>query len=275
MAGGGLANDAERRRWNDPRWVNQWTTREQMTDLVTPVLLDSLAPERGERVLDVGCGGGKTSLAAAAAVGPDGLVVGADLSAHRAELARRRGEEAGLRNARFHVADVQTANVDGGPFDAAMSQFGVMFFDEPVTAFRNIGAHLRPGGRMAFACWQSPKSNPWFIGPALAGILPPPPPPEPGKGSTGPFSLADPEVVRSILEEAGFEAVEAVGHERVLEVSEDFVVDDAQMAFLGVPDEAMEAARSAIATHLAPLRIEEGRLRFSLAFQVVTARRSN
>ena len=90
------------------------------------------------------------------------------------------------------------------PFDAAVSQFGVMFFDEPVTAFANIRRHVAPSGRLAFACWQPVERNPWFIGPALAGLAPPPPPPAPGKSPTGPFSLSDPERVDEILSGAGW-----------------------------------------------------------------------
>lgn len=269
----GMANETERRRWNDGRWVDEWTKREQMTDVVTPVLLAAAAPAPGERVLDVGCGGGKTSLAAARAVGPDGLVVGADLSDHLAGLARRRAAEGGAENARFLVADVQTASFEEAPFDAAMSQFGVMFFDEPVTAFANIGAHLRPGGRLAFACWQHVQANPWFVGAALAGLVPAPPAPAAGKSPTGPFSLAGPDHVRATLEAAGFEEVQVAGHEHALEATEDLVMDDAQLAFLGVPEGAVPAARTAIDAHLAPLRSGPGRLRIPLAFQVVTARR--
>ena len=119
--------------------------------------------------------------------------MGADISAPLLELARARGEAQGARNVSFVVADVQRETVPGGPFDAAVSQFGVMFFDEPETAFANIRRQLVGGGRLGFACWRAPDLNPWFPGPALAGIVPPPPPPAPGKSPTHPFSLADPE----------------------------------------------------------------------------------
>ena len=109
----------------------------------------------GERVLDVGCGGGRTSLAAGEAVGMAGYVVGADISEPLRALADRRAQEAGAKNVSFRQVDMQTDTVPGGPFDVALSQFGVMFFDEPVTAFGNIRAHLKPGGRLAFACWQT------------------------------------------------------------------------------------------------------------------------
>ena len=168
-------NELERRRWNDERWTAAWPKREAITDAVTTFVLEAAAPQPGERVLDVGCGGGNLTLAAAAAVGVQGAVVGADLSESLSALARRRAGEAQASNVTICLADMQAEMVDGGPFDVAVSQFGVMFFDAPAAAFANIRAHLRPGGRIAFACWQSMERNPWFVAPAIAEFVPPPP----------------------------------------------------------------------------------------------------
>ena len=186
------ANEVERRRWNDEQWATVWPKRERLTDAVTAFVLDAAALRPGERVLDVGCGGGKTSLAAARLVGPGGAVVGADLSTPLTALAERRAADADAQNVSFRVVDMQVETLEGAPFDIALSQFGVMFFDEPAAAFANIRAHLRPGGRIVFACWQAIERNPWFFAPAIANLLPPPPEPLPGKSPTGPFSLADP-----------------------------------------------------------------------------------
>ena len=174
-------NQAERERWNDPFWSEHWPKRERFTESVTPLLLRALELKPGERVLDIGCGGGPATSAAAAMVGNAGQAVGADISVPLVDLARKRAAASGAGNISFQVKDVQQDRVDGGPFDAAMSQFGVMFFDEPKTAFANIRAQLMPGGRLAFACWQSPAKNPWFLGPLLADLVPPPPQPPPGQ----------------------------------------------------------------------------------------------
>ena len=265
------ANQAERRRWNDAQWVAHWPKRERLTDAVTPFLLEALDLRRGERVLDVGSGGGKAALAAAALVGDHGAVVGADISVPLTELANERAEAAKAGNARFRVVDVQSERADDGPFDVAMSQFGVMFFDEPVTAFANIRTHLRPDGRLGFACWQAIVCNPWFIGAALGGIAPAPPQPEPGKSPTGPFALGDPERVRAILDAAGFVDLSLVNHDLTVEAPDDSVVDDAQLAFIGVPAERMAEARVAVDRHLAQFRQPSGESRFPLAFQIVTA----
>ena len=157
------ANEAERRRWNDSAWAAAWPKRERLTTAVTDVLLSQLPIAAGRQGLDIGTGGGVAALAAARLVG-DGAVVGADISAPLLELARSRGEAQGAANVSFVVADVQRETVPGGPFDVALSQFGVMFFDEPETAFANIRGQLVGGGRLGFACWRAPDLNPWFPG---------------------------------------------------------------------------------------------------------------
>jgi SAM-dependent methyltransferase len=265
------ANEFEHRRWNDDYWLSVWPKRERLTDEVTGYLLGAASLEPGERVLDIGYGGGRTSLAAARAVGPEGAVIGADISEPLSRLARGRAEEAGLENVEFRVADMQTDRLEGGPFDAAISQFGVMFFDEPAAAFRNVRAHLRPGGRFVFACWQSTDRNPWFFGPAIAEFVPPPSAPEPGKSATGPFALADPERTVSILEAAGFANVDRRPYELEVEVPEDTVVDEVHLAFVGVPGEKLQAAKIAVDAQLGGFKLPSGLSRFPLAFQIFHA----
>jgi len=266
-------NELERRRWNDEQWTEVWPKRERMTDTVTPILLDAAAPAPGERVLDVGCGGGRTSLAAAALVGPDGAVVGADISTPLVALARERAARAGCANVTFHAVDMQTDTVDGGPFDVAISQFGVMFFDEPATAFANIRSQLRSEGRLAFVCWQAAERNPWFFAPALAAFLPPPPPPPPGKSPTGPFALADIEQTSAMLRAAGFERIGAITHEATVEVPPDAVVDEGQLVFMGIADERIDEAAAAVSRYMQQFAAGPTALRLPLAYQVFTATR--
>jgi SAM-dependent methyltransferase len=265
------ANVAERRRWNDAYWASVWPKREAMTSAVTEILLSHLDLRAAERVVDVGSGGGTTTIAAADRVGPGGSVVGADISAPLVELARRRVADRQIPNVSFCVADVQSDTVPGAPFDVALSQFGVMFFDEPVTAFANIRRHLAPGGRFGFACWQPIERNPWFVGPALAGFAVAPPPPAPGKSPTGPFSLSDPERVREILAGAGWKSTVRNPFELVAIVDRDAIVNDGQLAFLGVPEDCFDDARRAVEEQLAPLQTPEGRIRAPLSVQIFTA----
>jgi SAM-dependent methyltransferase len=265
------ANVIERRRWNDTYWASVWPKREVMTSAVTDLLLNHLDLHADQRVLDVGSGGGTTTIAAGDRVGPGGSVVGADISVPLVELARSRVAVKQITNVSFCVADVQRETVPGAPFDVAVSQFGVMFFDEPVTAFANIRRHLAPGGRLAFACWQPVERNPWFIGPALAGYAEAPPPPAPGKSPTGPFSLSDPERVGEILAGAGWKSPVRTPYELVATVDRDAVIDVGQLAFLGVPEDSFDAARRAVEEQLAPLQTAEGRIQAPLAVQIFTA----
>jgi SAM-dependent methyltransferase len=264
------ANEAERERWNDEQRYSIWPKRERLTTQVTPLLLEALAPERGERVLDVGSGGGRAALAVAQVVGPEGSVVGLDISHGLTRLAEERAEAAGIGNVRFVVGDAQTDGVDGR-FDAAMSQFGVMFFDDPVAAFRNIGGQLRPGGRLAFACWQPRAANPWYFFEAVQEFVPPPPPPVPGVVPPGPFSFGDASRTSEILERAGFGDVRVTPRELVAEAPEDSVVDDVQLQALGVPDEQLAEAREAARAYMSRFRIDDERSRFPLAILIVRA----
>ncbi len=266
-------NEVERQRWNDERWAAVWPKRERLTDAVTAFVLDAVALRPGERVLDVGCGGGTTSLAAAQTVGSEGAVVGADLSTPLSALATRRAGEAGAENVTFCVLDMQTDTVEGGPFDVALSQFGVMFFDEPVTAFGNIRAHLKSGGRIAFACWQTGDKNPWFFASAIAEFLPPPSTSTlaPGKSLTGPFALGDVARTAGILRSAGFLEVRSTAHELAVEAPQDSIVDEAQLVFMGVPADKLTIAQTAVDEYMGQFVLSPTLSRFPLAFHVFQA----
>ena len=166
--------------------------------------IEALSPKPGERILDIGPGGGRTSLLIAERVGPQGRVLGVDVSRPMLEIARRRAAAAGAANLSFAEGDAQTFAFEPAAFDGAFSRFGVMFFADPTAAFANVLGALRPGGRLAFVCWRSLGENPWMTAPiaAAASLLPPAPPPAPG--GPGPFAFADADHVRGILSGAGF-----------------------------------------------------------------------
>lgn len=158
--------------------------------------------EPSDRILDVGCGTGRSSRDAARRA-PDGTVLGVDLSSRMLGDARRRSTEEGLANVEFLQADAQVHPFEPGAFDLAISVFGVSFFADPVAAFANIRRGLRPGGSVAFLAWQRFEDNEWLttIFDALAAgrdLATPPP------GVPGPFGLADAEAVTMILRDAGF-----------------------------------------------------------------------
>jgi SAM-dependent methyltransferase len=160
----------------------------------------------GDRVLDVGCGTGRTSREAARRASP-GEVLGVDLSGRMLEVARQRARAEGLANLTFVQADAQVHPFDRGGFDVAISRTGTMFFGDPVAAFGNLASALRPDGRLAMAVWQPISENEWFtavIGALAAGRTLPTPPPE----APSPFALADPDRVTRVLTTVGFDKPE-------------------------------------------------------------------
>jgi SAM-dependent methyltransferase len=200
-------NAEQLRYWNETagaKWVAYQAALDAQLRPLGQRAMDRARIAPGEHVLDVGCGCGDTTLELAGRVAPGGEVVGLDPSALMLARAVERAREAGAGNARFVQADAQTHALPAARFDAVYSRFGVMFFADPVAAFANLRRCLRPGGRLAFVCWQPLARNPWLLVPlqAAAQHLTLPPPPAPG--APGPFAFADREHVSRILTRAGF-----------------------------------------------------------------------
>jgi len=203
---GEIVNVEQAEQW-DGRSGEYWAAHQERFDrAIEPHharLMAAAAIARGERVLDIGCGNGRTSRDAARAAGAGGSVLAVDLSGPMLARARQSAEAEGLTTIRFEQGDAQAYPFPAGAVDVAMSRFGVMFFADPVAAFTNIGAALRPGGRLAILVWQPVEANEWMtaIREALSvgRDLPVPPP-----GTPGPFGLADADFVNSVLKSAGF-----------------------------------------------------------------------
>ncbi len=267
-----VANEAETKRWNDERWVAAWPQRERLTEAVTPYLVKAIDPHPGQRIVDIGCGGGGLTIALSGAVAPGGEVIGVDLSAPLLELARTRTEAAGATTASFVQVDVQTGSLGATPFDLAVSQFGVMFFDEPTAAFAAVRGALVPGGRLVFACWQGVEANPWHLGRALRPLVPAPPVPAPGKSPVGPFALGDDEYARELLEAAGFSAIESTPHEIVVRAPASAIADPTLLPLMGVAPDREADATDIVACHLARFAAGPDVYEYPLAFRVVEAR---
>ncbi len=204
------ANQAQIDYWNTLAgqvWARFQAQLDRQLEPLGRAALAALAASPGERILDIGCGCGVTTLALAEQVSPAGSVLGADISAPMLEIARHRPSLTPGVAVTFRQADVQSDDLGRAAFDAAFSRFGVMFFSDPPAAFANIRAALRPGGRLAFVCWRPLADNPWMGAPLAAArpLLPPMPPPDPL--APGPFAFADPDRVRAILSEAGFGSI--------------------------------------------------------------------
>jgi SAM-dependent methyltransferase len=170
--------------------------------------LELAPPLPGQRVLDVGCGFGDTTQRIAELVGPEGEVVGVDAAERFIETATAEAAEAGVANARFAVADVQTDPLGDG-FDLAFSRMGTMFFANPVPAMRNVRAALKPGGRLAMVVWRRREDNDWAYRAQqiVEAIVERPEEYDEPTCGPGPFSMAGADTTSDILKHAGFEGI--------------------------------------------------------------------
>ncbi|MGW2826675.1 class I SAM-dependent methyltransferase [Streptomyces sp. NPDC001443] len=214
-----LVNTAQSRAWNGDEgrhWSDHHDRWNAVNEGFDAPLLTAAGIGPGDRVLDVGCGAGQTTrLAARAAV--RGSVLGLDLSGPMLDRARLLAAREGLGNIGFEQGDAQVHPLPEAEFDVAVSRFGVMFFADPAAAFGNVARALRPGGRLAFVCMADPARCEWAqVYGAVSAALPSAPRPFGDFSGPGMFSLADPDVVRQVLGQAGFddvrtEAVTALG----------------------------------------------------------------
>jgi SAM-dependent methyltransferase len=199
------ANQQQHDAWNGEsghRWVADADRRDEILTPVTDALFAAAQLHPGQTVIDIGCGCGATTLAAAGQVAP-GRVVGLDLSAPMLGLARRR---AGQRPVEFVQADAQTDPLEPEAFDVAISRFGTMFFDDPTAAFANIRGGMRTHGSLCIATWQPLAANDWLAIPGAAllryGSLP-----ATAAGGPGMFAQSDPDTVTAVLTGAGWHAI--------------------------------------------------------------------
>ncbi|MCT2592919.1 methyltransferase domain-containing protein [Streptomyces sp. N2-109] len=208
---GAAADPEQERAWNGyegAHWARHQDRWDAVNEGFNEPLLTAAAIGARDRVLDVGCGAGRTTRLAAARAA-HGWATGLDLSAPMLTRASESAREEGVANATFERGDAQTKQFEPGTFDVMISRYGVMYFADPVAAFTNIGAALRPGGRMAFVCAADPQDNEWLH--AMAALRPYLPVGGFGEpGGPGMFSLADPDHVREVLTAAGFGQIATV-----------------------------------------------------------------
>ncbi|MGO9818574.1 MAG: class I SAM-dependent methyltransferase [Acidocella sp.] len=208
-----MANDKQKAYWSEiaaPKWLSLGGAMEARLARISDAVIAAAGLKPGERVLDIGCGAGRTSQEAAHAVGEAGYVLGIDIAAPMIEAARAHAAaeaEAGMAPVEFAIADAQTERFTP-PFDVLLSRFGVMFFENPTAAFANLRASTRPGGRLVFAAWAPLSLNPHWEIPlrlveALVGTGAPRVPHAPG-----PLAFDDPAYVHDILSAAGWRGVE-------------------------------------------------------------------
>jgi SAM-dependent methyltransferase len=253
----------------------RWAELQERTDVQLGdfgrAALARVSPVPGEKALDVGCGAGQSTLELAELVGPDGHVVGIDISEPLLARARERVTASGHDNVELTLGDAATARLTPPLFDLVFSRFGVMFFEDAVAAFTHLREAMRPWGRLGFVCWQAARLNPWAEAPmaAVRAVAPAQPlPPMFAQDQPGPFYFADPTFVRATLAAAGFtdvglaphEAQMSLGGARTLAEAVDFTAQIGPAArFIAEADPALKPRMTAaLAEALGPYVTDAG-----------------
>lgn len=248
--------------WNGPGGKH-WTDRQQLQDIVlgpvSEVLIDRAAVKAGQSVIDVGCGCGATSFDLLNKVGPAGHVRGIDIS--EPMLGRAKELTPPGAPVEFTLADATVYPFVPGSADILFSRFGVMFFAQPSDSFANMRKALRPDGRLVFACWRTPRDNPWMMVGLQEAYKHVPKLPEVKPEDPGPFSFASEERVRRILGDAGFTGIELERVDLSLDIATGRGLDAAIETVLAIgptsralenqPPDKIEAATRSIRTLLA------------------------
>jgi len=248
--------------WNGPggqRWANRQQAQDVVLAPIADLLIDRARPKAGERVIDVGCGSGATTIAFARKVAPSGHAFGVDISGPM--LARARESAPKELPVEFVLADATVYPFDPASFDLLASRFGVMFFADPAMSFSNMRKALRPSGRLAFVCWREPRENPFFMAPLQAVYKHVPKLPPQGPEDPGPFAFASEARVHRILGEAGFTRIEmepcdlaldvAIGRGIDAAVQGALEIGPASRALEGHPEDVRAAATNSIREALA------------------------
>lgn len=270
-----IVNKAQAEAWNGPEgqgWADHHDRARGVNSALHDHLLAAAAIQPSDLVLDIGCGAGETTRLAARRADA-GMAVGIDLSDPMLQAARRAAAEEGIGNIRFEQADAQVHPFPDGHYDVAISQFGIMFFADPVAAFANIGRAVRPGGRLAFVCPRDAALCDWYTVPLAAlGHLPAP--------DSAMFSLAGRARLLEVLDGAGWHdvALEPVETDlrfgsTLAEATGFFAGSGPVRAFMERhPQRTPEEVRSTLATALRPYE-SYGGVRLRGSHWLVTAKR--
>lgn len=275
-----MDNSAQIEYWNGPagqKWVKDADRMDVMLSPFADAIISAAKPVPGESVIDIGCGAGALSLNIAAA-GINVSVTGVDVSEPLVKLATRRASAVGAK-VNFVIGDAASWRPEK-PADMAVSRFGVMFFADPVKAFQNIRAALKPGGRLVFACWRPLPENAWALTPLQAALplLPEPPAPPPPQ-SPGPFAFGDADYVRQILAGSGWANVKITPWDGNLSLpgaspseAAEFMLEMGPLS-RAIVEQGVDLApiRAAVEARLAELAGTDGRVRLAAASWIVEA----
>jgi SAM-dependent methyltransferase len=277
-------NAAQVEQWNGrvgETWTRYGEALDRMLQPFGLLVMDRADLRAGHRVLDVGCGGGATTLALARRVGPTGHVLGVDVSGPLLARARERIATADPLRAPVELRQADASSTSwSNDRDRLFSRFGVMFFADATAGFANLRLALAPAGRIAFMCWRKLAENPWasVTTAAMATIVAPTPP---VPFAPGPFAFADRAYVERILDAAGYADIALEPHDIMMNWTASTDLDEAvdllkhigpaARAMADMNDDDRRRAVDALRVALAPHVGKEG-LQFASAVWLVTAR---
>ena len=223
------SNEEQKDYWTNSAgklWVKDKVEKDNMLEPLGNYALSKFNIIEGMNVLDIGCGTGITSTQIAKKINNIGYVTGLDLSETMINEATKYSEKLGIKNINFAVKDIQNEELKILEYDAAFSRFGVMFFSNPIMAFKNIYSALKKNGILTFICWQSQKENPWYNS-GLEIVKKYIDVPLPKENSPGPFAYADKSYIHNILTNSGYKDIEFYSYEKDIELFKGFTLESA------------------------------------------------
>ena len=203
-----IINNEQYDYWNSgigQKWVKEDNSLNERFAILTKEFFSRASINKNDKVLDIGCGGGITSFEASKIVGKYGYVLGADISKILLDLAKKNFSS--IKNLEFKYCDVQNYEFEKKSFSKVISRFGVMFFENPIKAFKNINDSIQNGGSLNFVCWTNVMENEFFTAAANIIIR------HLDRGfpeltrAPGPFAFSEKKYVKQILNAAGFENI--------------------------------------------------------------------
>tara|TARA_B110000858_G_C17775343_1_gene461944 strand:- start:868 stop:1713 length:846 start_codon:yes stop_codon:yes gene_type:complete len=223
------SNEEQKDYWTNSAgklWVKDKVEKDNMLEPLGNYALSKFNIIEGMNVLDIGCGTGITTTQIAKKINNIGYVSGLDFSETMINEAIKYSEKLGIKNINFAVKDIQNEELKILEYDAAFSRFGVMFFSNPIMAFKNIYSALKKNGILTFICWQSQKENPWYNS-GLEIVKKYIDVPLPKENSPGPFAYADKSYIHNILTNSGYKDIEFYSYEKDIELFKGLTLEPA------------------------------------------------
>ena len=223
------SNEEQKDYWTNSAgklWVKDKVEKDNMLEVLGNYALSKFNIIEGMNVLDIGCGTGITTTQIAKKINNIGYVSGLDFSETMINEAIKYSEKLGIKNINFAVKDIQNEELKILEYDAAFSRFGVMFFSNPIMAFKNIYSALKKNGILTFICWQSQKENLWYNS-GLEIVKKYIDVPLPKENSPGPFAYADKSYIHNILTNSGYKDIEFYSYEKDIELFKGLTLESA------------------------------------------------